>query len=149
MLFDLVVRNPNDPETLENQAFLEISAGYWLRLARASDTDCIGKLLAQFASISRDLLAADTRRSISPQCSEEQALGSLQQLDVQAGIGIQGPFRNRDIDLGLLYEGTNSMNQSEEVVQGVDSTLTDQWYGNWGFGEQMSWIDIIGTPILQ
>lgn len=62
---------------------------------------------------------------------------------------MESHFHSRDMDLGLLYEETNSMNPSEEMVQGLNSTLADPWYGNWGFGEDLSWTDIIGTPALQ
>ena len=146
MLFDLVARDLNDPENLENQTFLEVSAGYWLRLAMASDSDCIGNLLAQFAGISRDLLASDTHRGSPPHHRPGQALRSFPHLD---GIDTEGSLNYRDTFLvPPLREGDNLHASAEEATES-NSITGDPWFGIWDFGEDMTWTDIVGTPRLR
>lgn len=149
MLFDLVARDLNESENLENQAFLEVSAGYWLRLAMASDSDCIGKLLAQFAGISRDLLASNTRRGSGPNHRSVQVFSSLSHSNVQSGMGLGGSLNYSDtLPVPPHREGENLHTSVREATESNPIT-TDPWFGIWDFGEDMTWIDIVGTPRLR
>lgn len=149
MLFDLIARDPNESENVENQAFLEVSAGYWLRLAMASDSDCIGKLLAQFAGISRDLLASNTRQGPRPHHRSGQVLSSSPHSDVQSGMDIEGSLNYRDkFPVPLNREGDDLHTSAEEATES-NSITSDLWFGIWDFGEDMTWIDIVGTPRLR
>jgi hypothetical protein len=140
VLFDLVARDLNDSENAENQAFLEVAAGYWLRLAMASESDCIGKLLAQFAGISRDLLASVTHRGSTSHRRSGQPLSSFPLSD---GVDIERTPNYRD-----NQEGDN-LNISVEEATDSNLVTNDPWFGIWDFGEDMSWIDIVGTPRLR
>jgi hypothetical protein len=137
------VRNPDDPETPDNQVFLEVAAGFWLQLAMASETDCLGQLFAQFAAISRDLLAANTGSRLSPPRTSEQALDSSQQPDARAGIDARIASHNGQDNLALRGEVTSNMDLYEEELQAFNPMPTDPWHRNFWRGEETSWIDDI------
>lgn len=146
MLFDLVARDLQNPENSENQAFLEVSAGYWLRLAMASDSDCIGKLLAQFAGISRDLLASDTHGASASHHRFGQSLSSFQHSD---GIDLESSLNYRDTFPAPPHREGDSLHTSAEEATESNSMTTDPWFGIWDFGEDMTWTDMVGTPRLR
>lgn len=144
-----MVRNLDDPKVAENQAFLEVSAGYWLRLSMASDPDCIGKLLAQFASISRDLLASSTHQTSAPIHPSRQALSSVPHSDVRSGLEVEGSLGDYNGYPDAPQQEGDNLTRSGQAGRESNLTLTDPWLGIWDLGEDMAWIDIVGTPGLR
>lgn len=134
-MFDHIVRNLDDSENVDNQAFLEISAGYWLRLAMSSCNNSLGKPLAQLPSITRDLLAGE-----KPSLQRNK---QLKRSDLQEGIDTQTiSSDNSDVDVELPCEENN-------FGEALNATGIDTWHSNWGFEDEMSWFDILREPPLQ
>lgn len=70
ILFDLVIHNPNHPETSLSLALLDIAGGHFSRLEFASKGALPGSLISEFAHIARqyvsDIRAPKERREPAP-----------------------------------------------------------------------------------
>ncbi|PYH88727.1 hypothetical protein BO71DRAFT_364845 [Aspergillus ellipticus CBS 707.79] len=70
ILFDLVVHNPNHPETGLSLALLDIAGGHFSRLEYASKGVLPGSLVAEFAHLARHYVS-ETRKSKSRETTSE------------------------------------------------------------------------------
>jgi hypothetical protein len=89
ILFELVVHNPNHPETDSNLALLDVASGHFSRLEYESNGSLPGSLIAEFAHLARQHVRdvqeqqreSSTRRRVSTTelSSQEMTLPIIQQ----------------------------------------------------------------------
>ncbi|PWY86649.1 fungal-specific transcription factor [Aspergillus heteromorphus CBS 117.55] len=117
ILFDLVVHNPNHPETGLSLALLDIAGGHFSRLEYASKGALPGSLVAEFAHLARNYVS-ETRKSKSREASENVPL----QLAAEAPpppppAGMLGTAMNLNVPM---------MPQPQESVAGLPD-VTQPW----------------------
>lgn len=110
ILFDLVVYNPEHVETKRNQAYLEISAGYFTRLELATDGGWRGCHIAELTSIARDCLNRETsvhvvsipRRTVASEAQQNQAMYTMGLPENTICVSESGNTVSRPADVALV-----------------------------------------------
>ncbi|PSS23173.1 hypothetical protein M430DRAFT_135842 [Amorphotheca resinae ATCC 22711] len=107
ILFELVVHNPNHPETDSNLALLDVASGHFSRLEYESNGSLPGSLIAEFAHLARQHVRdvqeqqreSSTRRRVSTTelSNQEMTLPIIQQ-----GAYLPGTMTEHDPQQGLL-----------------------------------------------
>ncbi|EED16125.1 conserved hypothetical protein [Talaromyces stipitatus ATCC 10500] len=148
ILFELVVFNPYHPETPRNQAFLQIMAGYWVRLDVVSDGQVAGQLLSEFASISQESLSrARAFEDSSVQQLRSPAASTVEQIVLSEDLALHGGrLAGGQIgDQPTLLATTNGIAGSDDFP--LDIPLPNDWFENGMFEGELRFVDVFGKGV--
>jgi hypothetical protein len=95
ILFDLVVHNPEHPETSISLALLDIAGGHFSRLEFASKGSLPGSLIAEFAHLARQYVTEKRQgktKHKTPEFNTNELVRAIQPEAVQGAMGAPQPI---------------------------------------------------------
>lgn len=84
ILFDLVVHNPEHPETGISLALLDIAGGHFSRLEFASKGTLPGSLIAEFAHLARQYVTEKRQKKIKPKIPDPSPIEPARSVQPEA-----------------------------------------------------------------
>ncbi|PCG88958.1 Transcription factor [Penicillium occitanis (nom. inval.)] len=148
ILFELIVFNPYHPGTPRNQAFLQIMAGYWVRLEVVSDGQVDGQLLAEFARISQEFLSkARPPEDHIVQQLRSPAASTTEQIVLSEDLTLHGE-RSAGGEIGVqpaILQTANDVAGGDNFP--LDFPLPDDWFENGMFGGELRFVDLFSKGL--